>query len=69
MFDEKYFLFNYDEEHPAIYIPDEVKDDVDNDWIISIEKKDELISHHYQEIEELKVSHDHAKKDAEKQRK
>ena len=33
-FDEKYFLFHWDEEHPDVMIPDEVGDDVDNDWII-----------------------------------
>lgn len=43
-FDEKFFLYNWDEEHPAINIPPEVIDDVDNDWIISADKKDDLIA-------------------------
>lgn len=42
-FDEKYFLFNWDEDHPAIEIPPEVVDDVDNDWIIEATKKDDVI--------------------------
>jgi hypothetical protein len=47
VFDEKYFLYSYDEDHPAIYIPDEIKDDVDNDWLISNEKREELIIQHH----------------------
>jgi hypothetical protein len=43
-FDEKFFLYNWDEEHPAINIPAEVVDDVDNDWIIAADKKDDLIA-------------------------
>lgn len=43
-FDEKFFLYNWDEEHPAINIPAEVIDDVDNDWIIAADKKDDLIA-------------------------
>jgi hypothetical protein len=34
-FDEKFFLFNWNEEHPEIIIPEEVKDDIDNDWVIT----------------------------------
>jgi hypothetical protein len=33
--DENYFFFNWDEEHPEIQIPDEVVDDVDDDWLIT----------------------------------
>jgi len=32
MYDEKYFLYNYDEEHPEITIPPSVTDDIDHDW-------------------------------------
>lgn len=43
LFDEKYFMFQYDEDQPEIIIPDEVIDDIDNDWIIKQEEKDEVI--------------------------
>lgn len=35
LFDEKYFMFQYDEDQPEIIIPNEVHDDVDNDWVIA----------------------------------
>ena len=44
VFDEKFFLYNWDEEHQAIVIPPEVIDDVDNDWVIAADKKDDLIA-------------------------
>lgn len=44
IFDDKYFLYHYDEEHPEIPIPDEVMDDIDNDWIIEPEKREEVIN-------------------------
>ena len=43
-FDEKYFFFNFDEEHPQILIPEEVFEDVDNDWRITDEFKDEQVN-------------------------
>ena len=42
-FNDRYFLFNWDEENPQIVIPDEVKDDIDNDWKLTPELKTELI--------------------------
>jgi hypothetical protein len=33
-FDQKYFLFTWDEEHPPIEIPPHVIEDKDNDWSI-----------------------------------
>ena len=44
MYDEKYFLYNYDDEHPEIVIPPNVTDDVDNDWLITASRKDELLT-------------------------
>jgi len=44
VFDEKFFLYGWDEEHPAIIIPAEVVDDLDNDFIISPDKKEEMIA-------------------------
>jgi hypothetical protein len=44
VFDEKFFLYNWDEEHPAVVIPAEVIDDVDNDWLIPAEKKEDFIA-------------------------
>lgn len=43
LFDEKYFLFQFDEDNPAIAIPQEVHDDKDNDWIIEADQKDAVI--------------------------
>ena len=43
VFDEKFFLYGWDEEHPAVIIPAEIKDDTDNDYLIPPDKKDELI--------------------------
>lgn len=44
VYDEKYFLYNYDEENPETVIPPEVIDDVDNDWSITSAKKEELLT-------------------------
>ena len=44
MYDEKYFLYNYDDEHPEIVIPPNVTDDVDNDWLITASRKDDLLT-------------------------
>ena len=41
--DEKYFLFQFDEDNPAIVIPDEVHDDMDNDWVIEADQKEATI--------------------------
>lgn len=43
-FDEKFFLYGWDEEHPAIVIPQEVVDDTDNDFLILPDKKEEMIA-------------------------
>lgn len=43
LFDEKYFLFQFDEDSPEVIIPDEIKDDVDNDWIIPQDQKETII--------------------------
>ena len=52
-FDEKYFFFNYDEEHPQILIPDPVIEDIDNDWVITPEQKDEFINEYNSQINEV----------------
>ena len=44
MYDEKYFLYNYDDEHPEIVIPPNVTDEVDNDWLITASRKDDLLT-------------------------
>ncbi len=43
-FDEKFFLYNYDQEHPEIEIPELVQDDVDLDWIITEDQKEDIIN-------------------------
>lgn len=43
VFDDKFFLYNWDEEHPAITIPPAVVDDIDNDCVLTEELKEELI--------------------------
>lgn len=43
-FDEKFFLYTWDDEHPVVVIPKEVIDDMDNDWIITADKKDDMIT-------------------------
>ena len=43
VFDEKFFLYGWDDEHPKILIPEEVVDDIDNDWQIPKDLKDQLI--------------------------
>ena len=48
LFDEKYFMFQYDEDQPEIVIPDEVHDDIDNDWIIQNDQKDLIIEDYLQ---------------------
>ena len=51
-FDSKYFMFGYDEEHPPIIIPAVIVDDTDNDWVISQDKKDELVTSYNEKIQE-----------------
>lgn len=43
LFDEKYFLFQFDEDNPPVVIPPEVHDDKDHDWIIADDQKDPII--------------------------
>lgn len=49
-FDEKYAIFEFDEEHPSIPIPDEKLDDKDNDWVLSGDGKEEAIADYVQSI-------------------
>lgn len=44
IFDENFFFFNWDEEHPGVDIPPEVVDDVDNDWALSQAQKEDLVA-------------------------
>ena len=53
VFDEKYWLFGYDEEHPEIFIPKEIADDVDQDWRMLPEQKPAEIADYIQGINEL----------------
>lgn len=48
LFDEKYFMFQYDEDQPEIHIPDEVHDDIDNDWVVAQDAKDQVIEDYLQ---------------------
>ena len=43
VFDEKFFLYGWDDEHPTLLIPEEVIYDKDNDFIIAADKRDEMI--------------------------
>ena len=51
LFDEKYFLYNWDDENPGIIIPMEIKDDVDNDWLLTSDRKEDLIVQYQQDAE------------------
>jgi len=51
-FDAKYFMFSYDEEHPAIIIPAEVIDDTDNDWVQKESAKEDLITSYNEKVQE-----------------
>jgi len=42
-FDEDFFDHNWNEDHPEIIIPPEVVEDVDNDWVIPPEKKEDMV--------------------------
>lgn len=37
-------MYNYDQEHPEIEIPEFVQDDIDLDWIITEEQKEDIIN-------------------------
>ena len=58
VFDDKFFLYNWDEEHPAITIPPEVIDDIDNDWVLTEEQKEEHIAAHAQALAEAAIPPD-----------
>ncbi len=40
-FDEEEFNANFNEEVPPIVIPDEVVDDIDNDWEVVVPEEEE----------------------------
>ena len=61
IFDENFFFFNWDEEHPEVEIPAEVTDDKDHDWVITQEKKDDLVEQYIQEQNEAAVEPEKAK--------
>ena len=44
LFDENFFLFNFEENNPQIVIPEEVIDDIDNDWPYSLEFRNDVIA-------------------------
>ena len=48
-YNENFFLHSYDEEFPKIAIPDQIVDDIDNDWDIS-EEKDALVVGYENEV-------------------
>ena len=56
LFDEKYFLYNWDDEHPPLIIPPEVKDDVDNDWLLTTERKEELVAQYTIDLSDAQAS-------------
>jgi len=63
VFDEKFFLFNWDEEHPAVEIPAEVVEDKDHDWDLSAvtpEEKDAMLNEHQNWLTEQKAAVDAA---------
>jgi hypothetical protein len=51
-FDDKFFLFGYDEEHPHVEIPKEVTDDIDNDYMLIVEQKEKEIGEYNVSITE-----------------
>lgn len=44
VYDENYFFFQWDEDHPEVIIPDEVIDDVDDDWLITADRKESMVN-------------------------
>ena len=51
-FDQKYYIYSYDEEKPEIIIPDEIEDDKDNDWLIEQTFKDEQVAEYFAQVTE-----------------
>jgi len=41
------YLEKFDEDNPEIYIPDEVVDDIDNDWPMTEDEEAELIAQYW----------------------
>ena len=56
----------WDEDHPDIDIPPEIQDDIDNDWVIPVDKKEDLIHDYLAQIAEAKVSIESARGAAQK---
>lgn len=54
MFNEEEYLEKFDEEFPDIFIPDEVVDDIDNDWVFTEEEEAEAIDKYWSTREESK---------------
>jgi hypothetical protein len=52
VFDLKFFEFNYEAEHPPIEIPPEIVADVDNDWKLNGDKREEVIADYQAKLEE-----------------
>jgi len=61
VFDENFFFFNWDEEHPEVHIPDEIRDDLDNDWRLTQERKEELLTQYAAEQAEAAAEAEKAK--------
>lgn len=53
VFDMKFFEFNFEAETPPVVIPDEVVDDIDNDWKIVPEDRDAVIEKYLANQEEV----------------
>ena len=43
-FDEAEQAEKFDDENPEVEIPDEIIDDIDNDWVLTEEENEALIS-------------------------
>jgi len=54
VFNEEEYLEKFDEEFPDIFIPDEVIDDIDNDWVFTEEEEAEAIEKYWASREEGK---------------
>jgi len=66
-FDKDFFDHQWKEDHPEIEIPPEVVEDVDNDWVIPPEKKEEMVQDYQNQISEALATIEAAKAAAEKQ--
>lgn len=62
VYDEKYFLYEFDASHPETVIPPEVKDAVDNDWSITPTRKDELLTEYQITVAEALAAASHPPK-------